>query len=660
MTDNPNPFALLFSLIFGPPPNSAVTGSQTAGVIVNPWVKNWLELAQRTQEEFLKATFAANTEAMITGLEGYKRQLENPWNPITNPFGEITKNIHRSWEKYYKDKGESPGGALYQQLKFLFSGSGVVPKALKLTFKELLQGEQAVRLAKALGDVIPGAGELYDPKYNHKFLTESDKGEIGEADINAIVKQFAGDDPNQEFPRIVITSSHAQGETLKDVTSITHGIESLIHHSQGEKTPISAMNGKATDLKKPIILYACDTQKNPFLNSVELMERLKELKTIKDTGMDDRFEKASPSACRIARLMLKCMVSEPEKINVSVAEPLKIPLTLKANAEHIAQHFQLIGYSKGGNVVSDAMRCLIDELTAINAQGQHLVQFAEVPELAQLSPDARIRNLVRNIACASFAAIEVPMADHYKNHGVRRFAVNNKYDQIANHKPYDSSPGDRCIKIEGSPEKFGHDPADALGTRDKKGYFLSDFKDPEGKKVPRRLKEWFAPMFGKAAISSISFEDDRLTGGNSILIGTAPGTPDELLMKYQKTIKTAMREAGLPGAELNAISNRNGRAFVLTFKENIATDKKALGKLQKAFEALKKPDVQGLVIAEEILEKTIPQKEKKMPSQEPSRRIVAMTTNRIIAKSPAEPPGTSRQAAAMTAGKKSKGDDRPR
>ncbi|MFN8993518.1 MAG: hypothetical protein ACK5X3_07635, partial [Pseudomonadota bacterium] len=363
-------------------------------------------------------------------------------------------------------------------------------------YNELLRGDQAVRLAKALGDVIPGAGLLYNEKYNHKFLTESDQGEIVEADIDAIVEQFAGKSSDKELPRIVITSSHAQGETLKDVTSITHGIESLIHHSQGEVTPIAALRGKSTELKKPIILYACDTQKNPFLNAVELMERLDELDEISRTGKADKFEKASPSARRIARLMLKCMVTEPEKIDVNDARPLKIPLTLRANAEHIAQHFQLIGYSKGGNVVSDAMRCLIDELTAKDTRGQHLVWFDETTERDKpLSPDARIRNLVRNIACASFAAIELPMAQQYKDHGVRRFAVNNKYDKVADHKPYASSAGDRKIDIEGSPELLGHDPAAALGTRDARGYFLKD------ERVARRLKEWFAPMFGKAAIS---------------------------------------------------------------------------------------------------------------------------------------------------------------
>jgi hypothetical protein len=571
---------------FGPPVNGQVTETQVAAALLFPWGNQWAE--------FLTSVMNANAETAIAMLRMYKTQLENPFNFVA-------KAHHRAWENFYKSKGESPGGAIYQQLKFLFSGSGSVPPEMQGAVKDLLRGDQAVQLAKALGDVIPGAGVLYEGQYNHKFLTESDAGEIVTADIDAIVKQFAGEDPNQKFPRIVITSSHAQGETLDDVTKITRGIESLIHHSQGETTPISAMRGQVKNLKQPIILYACDTQKNPFLNAVELMERLDELEEISRTGEADKFKKASPSARRIARLFLKCVVTEPEKIDVNDARPLKIPLQLKANAEHIAQHFQLIGYSKGGNVVSDAMRCLIDELTAKDEQGQHLVRFAEGTELDKLLlPDARIRNLVRNIACASFAAIELPMAQQYKNHGVRRFAVNNIYDKVADHKPYASSAGDRKIDIEGSPELLGHDPAAALGTRDARGYFLKD------ERVARRLKEWFAPMFGKAAISSIAFEDSRIPpNSNAILIGTAPGTPDELLMQYKETIIKAMKNARLTGVTLETTSNQNGRAFILKCREKIASDPQAIKKLQAGFEALIQPEIKGLVIAQDILDTTI-------------------------------------------------------
>lgn len=594
MTDKLDPLVSLLFSLSGVPPQGQVTKSKTAAISFNTEEQSWLDLAQRMQAEALTTNFTFNAEMMIAGLQTYKSQIDNPWNLWARAH-------HRSWEQYYKDKGQSPGGAIYQRLKFLFSGSGVVPNALSGAYNELLRGDQAVRLAKALGDVIPGAGLLYNEKYNHKFLTESDQGEIVEADIDAIVEQFAGKSSDKELPRIVITSSHAQGETLKDVTSITHGIESLIHHSQGEVTPIAALRGKATELKKPIILYACDTQKNPFLNAVELMERLDELDEISRTGKADKFEKASPSARRIARLMLKCMVTEPEKIDVNDARPLKIPLTLRANAEHIAQHFQLIGYSKGGNVVSDAMRCLIDELTAKDTRGQHLVRFDETTERDKpLSPDARIRNLVRNIACASFAAIELPMAQQYKDQGVRRFAVNNKYDKVADHKPYASSAGDRKIDIEGSPELLGHDPASALGTRDARGYFLKD------ERVARRLKEWFAPMFGKAAISSIAFEDSRIPpNSNAILIGTAPGTPDELLMQYKETIIKAMKDARLSGVTLETHSSQNGRAFILKCREKIASDTQAIRKLEAGFKTLIQPDIKGLVIAQDILDTTL-------------------------------------------------------
>jgi hypothetical protein len=589
-----------FPWFLGPPPGGKVTGSQVAGVCVVPGAE-WWHIAQDTLAKNFMAIFNANITASITLLEEYNRQRTEPWDAFTNPWGEIIKANHQAWERDYRESGRSPGGELYQRLKFLFSGSGAAPAEIKAIINQSLRGPQAVRLAKALGDVIPGAGQLYDEKYNGKFLHEPGAGKIEAYDVDALVQQFVNNQPGAKFPHVVLTSSHAQGETLEDVTSITHGIESLIHHSQGEMQPISAMKTPPEGLKKPLILYACDTHKNPFLNSAELMQRLDVLAS---TGGKVSFEHASPGARRIARLMLKCMVETPDAIPIDDPRPLSeiltAPVKLRPSAERIAQHFHLIGYSKGGNTVSDAMRYLIEEMTAKDQQNNPLIMFAPAQEEGNtLPPQARIHNLVRNIACASFAAIEVPMAQYYKEHGVRRFAVNNEYDQVANHKPYKATRGDRRDEIKGSPDKLGHDPAAALGTRDKRGYFLDD------PFVARRLKEWFAPMFGKAAISSISFEDPRMQqDGRSILIGTAPGTPDELLMQYKDTITMAMRDAGLAGSKINTISNQNGRAFILTFPQNIE-NKDDIRKLKAGFEALRKDDVKGLVIAEEILDTTI-------------------------------------------------------
>jgi hypothetical protein len=577
------------------PPDPNTTGRQAAGISFSP-AADWWKLAEQTWAEVLTNMFNTNTEAPILALEEYKRQIDNP----LNLFGQT---YHQAWEKHYHDKGESPGGELYQRFKFLFSGSGVMPEPLKGKINALLRGKQAVRLAKALGEAIPGAGVLYGEEYNGRFLHETGAGKVAAYDVDALVQQFADMRPGATLPHVVITSSHAQGETLQDVTSITRGIESLIHHSQGEERPIHTMENPPDGLKKPLILYACDTEKNPFLNAAALMNRLD---VLEKTGGEGSFEHASPGARRIARLILKCMVQNPEVIPMDDARPLSeilsAPVTLRPNAERIAQHFHLIGYSKGGNVVSDAMRYLVGELTAQDKNSNPLIVFdAVTDEVIRLSPRARIHNLVRNIACASFAAIEVPMAQYYKDHGVRRFAVNNVYDQVADHKPYDSTPGDRRLVIEGTPEKSGHDPAAALGTRESKGYFLKD------ETVARRLKEWFAPMFGKAAISSIVFEDARMkASNNSILIGTAPGTPDELLMEYKETITEAMKNASLTNVKLATISHQNGRAFILTCRENIASEPQALKKLQKGFETLIRPDVKGLVIAEEILKTTIP------------------------------------------------------
>ncbi len=456
---------------------------------------------------------------------------------------------------------------------------------------------------------MPGEGELYKPAYNNRFLSENAQGDVQAVDGDDIVKRFQQHDwdAQADFPRIIITSSHARAKSVNDMREITHGIAAMTRDASDGKALDITPADAPTQPGQTLMLFACDTERNSGLNAARLIRRVNELRRSVSGDVPDAFAEISPGAKRIAKLMLKCMAENPQQVG-DINSPLSLRDTMPANgrlvlredAARIAQHFQLIGYSKGGNVVSDAMRYLVSELTSKGRNGNDLVRIYSEMEPRPINDFGThgVRSLMRNVGFMSIAAREVSMSKHLRDCGVRRVAFNNRHDSIAFFDNYPHRPRDENWVIEGSAAKLGHDPIDAMGSDTASGYMVGDAR------VKHRLKEFMAPHYGKAAVGHVLF--DETDGEFNVKFVVAPGTSDELFLEHENTILAALSKAGIANPRL-VHTNSNVRSFELESDEDFQHDARAVKKLQQAFKDLRKPTVKGLVIGDAILTEDIPQ-----------------------------------------------------
>lgn len=515
--------------------------------------------------------------------------------------------IASKWTNYILDvtgAGRvSQGAALYDLNKFVLQQTlAALPEPMRSFYKSAimdnksLTSDSAIALMESIGRKISESGHLYDEKYNGKFFHEAYKGVLEEAD-DALYKHFSGRE-SSKYPHLILTASHARGESEKDITDITHGIEALARDSFNGETlrQAEARTGKANH-----IVMAISTEPNPFLNGAQLLKRVSELRKVKNLD-DDKFKHISPAAVKLAKAILQCVVTEPQLIDVNSPERLKVDLapdaqlTLRSDAEEVAQHISLIGYSKGGNVVSDAMRFLVAELKS-ERHGKAVFLAEKEPEhfvpMTQNWP-MYARGIVRNISLMSLAAIEHPFTDDMQDAGMRRLSVNSTEDLVSGHGRLKGTKGaDVATVVKGTADSLGHSPTEAMGTRDssQKGYLIED-SERNPNIFARRFKEFFAPKYGKAAIARLIFE------GDEIAIQPSAGTTDELFEKFQHHIIAALEHHGFTNVHIDTRGD-NWREYALTMHEDM-TSEDNLQKLRNTFESLKGPQYQGLVIGDDV------------------------------------------------------------
>lgn len=521
--------------------------------------------------------------------------------------------------------------------------------------REMEEMDLTILFLEAMGSATFERGVLNRPQYNKKFLAEASDGSVAGMDPEKIIALYQAAPSNQfakpdNYPRTIFTASHANAESVNDVTRITHGIEALSRDSwSGQK-----LNLAKRDLpmlpEQTLILFGCDTRANAMLNGAALTRRVKELREREIDGKPDRFEFIAPGAIRQARLMLACMCEN--YYNPETGQPLfdindKRPLSeifagredcIRLSEDHrrIAQHFQLFGYSKGGNVVSDVMRFLEHDLQAVDANDRGIIRThkdaAEDRGILRLK-EYGVRSLLRNIATFSFAAREISLSDELKENGVRRLAVNNTKDILTNQHFYPSKPNDEFYTIDGISERAGHAPEDMLGTRTTRGFALNDAR------VERRVKEFFAPHYGKAAIANLFLENDALK------IESAAGTPDYAMAKNSDVILAALTRAGLTNPRLVANPYHIG-VVEIQADEDVAHDPAALRKVGAAFADLRQ-SAQGLVIAEKIIDEDIDRLAEKMHQRlesTPGNTVKSTVKKGLTAKSAVDKPTAGKAA----------------
>ena len=592
-------------------PSSGVSWMHTATQAGLDWYAKSLQTFLQVNENLWESDLAL--------LKEFKRWAQlNPWY-----------DWFQKWvDKQFTQFNISIGDGFYDLSKEMIEMqiNNFLPEAVASSLKyeiisnpnmrEIARSQGMIAALERAGNNFKRAGKLYEKKFNHQFLTVENK-QIRSVSIEEIDALFPRaneyQSPQNDFPRLILTSSHARAAKDTDVTDITNGIQAMIEQSHEQPLPLLDLDEPPEHRHgKTLILMACDTERNALLNGASLLKRMNELKRLQRTGKTDTFEEVSLGAKRLAKLMLRCMAQKPEDVQMDDLRPLKeigTSIQLRARPELIAQHFQLIGYSKGGNVVSDAMRYLIHDLTAQNGD-EYLVQM-NGHALSKPEHKEKVRDLVRNISCMAIAALEVPLTDREKELGLRRYSFTNEHDMIANHMPFEGTSADHRYIVKGVKQRAGHAPKDALGTLEgKKGYMIEDDR------VARRVREVTAPLFGKATISSISFRDDDFTMDGSriedaILIGTAPGTSDSLFMKFKEKIEGALSTHRFP-CEITEFSKQNRRSFVLKGPEGWRDDPRALQALYNGLAELRLEDGSGLVISDEIFQTIIPERVKHM------------------------------------------------
>lgn len=648
---------------FGHAPKGEVTASHLAGVAAGEQVGPLTELVKasnRLQRAMISASFkiaAKAKEAFAQNYtEGYiKKWVDEDAAHMLMPDGSIRP-----------DDGSSPGGRYYTSVKeendlsklnmFVRPFTREVLTQVKEVQNFLRSPEMADHFERVheqieqiyhrdypeIAKQIRWHGTLFDERFNHKFLTETRPGQNGhgkiiDADPNrvaALFKPLSNLHPlrTREYPHIVFTSSHARGETFEDVRCITHGIEAMVRDST--KVPLKhGYYNEGVKSGQVLTLYACDVEESPWRNGAALLNRINTLKALPKNTPDKEFKNMSPGAMRIAKMMLKCMVEHPEDIDVNDTRRLSDirinnakPITLRADAQEVARHFHLIGYSKGGNVVSDAMRYMVAELTAKREDGKDLFQLHVADPTIRKSQDRtmsqhNVCNIMRSIPVLALASVEVGMSDFDKNHGIRRLSINNEDDLISAHHNFESTKYDERLIIKGSKDHLGHSPQEFLGTRglDKefkaRGYVHND------KRAARRLKEFEAPLYGKAAVGHLVFNGHAADG--EVTLEAATGTTADQIVARKTMILEAVNEAWHPkrsiGKHLSAVAKYTAKTPQLSVDHDnpgvvtltcpgadFAHNREDLIKLRDAMKILRHPVSKGLVIADTILTEDLP------------------------------------------------------
>lgn len=503
-----------------------------------------------------------------------------------------------------------------QALQAYMRAHGITPEAVRAMEEE----ELTIVVLEAMGSSTLERGVLNHDKYNKKFLVEGSDGSIGSMDPEKIIALYQkapsnGYDKPSEYPRSIFTGSHANAESLGDVTRITHGIEALARDSwDGQKLNLAKRDQPITP-DQTLIVFACDTRRNAMLNGAALTRRIKELRAREADGQPDTFTYMAPGAKRQARLMLACMCEnyyDPKTgeplFDIEDTRPLseifagkEDRIHLSMDARRIAQHFQNFGYSKGGNVESDVMRFLERDLQAVDGQDKGIVRTStedkEDRGILRLK-EYGVRSLLRNINTFSWAARELPLSKELKDNGVRRVSVNNEDDILTNTHWFTGTPNDEFYVIKGVKKNAGHAPEDMLGTRTSRGYALND------PRVARRTKEFFAPHHGKAAIANLFLENDALK------MESAPGTPDYGMANKTDVIVAALERAGLTNPRLVA-NNYHIGVMEIQADEDVAHDPAALRMVGEAFRDLRE-NAKDLVIGEKITDEDIARLSRKM------------------------------------------------
>lgn len=409
----------------------------------------------------------------------------------------------------------APGvGSMFSALPGLSEAMSTSPAYRKWMIQD------SMPFMRALGEryAHKGSDPLHDSPFNHQMVTHTEDGKLRDLPQGTLRKLFSSENP-QDWPHVVLTASHALARDEEDVVSIMAGFHRLISsHTEGK--------GKLDLLREPeeagtqnggkvVIAAAVDADHNAWLNGANLIERCTHIRRVPDVSAtlqrqgaqdelpDDYCKYMSPAAERLGRQVLSLMVEEEGFIQLDVDRYKHIikggAAHLRANAPEVAAHLKLMGYSKGANVVSDAMRYVAYQMAHLP-----LYKSGTHTPISQEDIASVVSNLdVLAVACARH---ESPLTESEKALGMRRTNVVNKHDIIAS--PFDISGYDSheaidgvghpkhrdvILQVEGPKGPESHTPHLAMGALDDVGQLVEGYLSQDTA-VRTRLDEMFAGM----------------------------------------------------------------------------------------------------------------------------------------------------------------------
>jgi hypothetical protein len=493
----------------------------------------------------------------------------------------------------------------------------------------------------SLWGISDGAREIpIRREFNNRLWTHNADGTLNHITSDDLAPLFPEGNP-EAWPNLVLTSNHARAWQSSDLSDLMKGIERLGHDAGGKPLDLHRLKHKETfpDVTgKTIIALACHTEKDIYLNGAELIDRRLDLEEDPNKGSPDKrsINHMSPAAMRLAKLMIKLMVEpgcgglvnldrsdfdhRPEFRNAPfIANDLmlrgsedprytdKHPLILRKDAASIAQHIKLLGYSKGANTVTDALRFVFLEYAKLG----ELMQIREPGGTLRKATDKDISTLISNIGLLSVAPGEVPLtkAEKYEA-GITRVTIHNTEDLTAGHlvnpqeKDYDPW-SDKLIQIKGTSHEMGHSIVAALGKDSTPGFIMN----PENAKGDRSyqaaqdaVRAFFASNFQKHAITTLCFSHNADERRNELYVQFAPGITRADEKKIEKDLLKALKKQNIIATAESDLTHRKRVQIVLSrgTDKDIETDAGSIQQCQKAFEALKKTEGSNLLLSQDV------------------------------------------------------------
>lgn len=414
---------------------------------------------------------------------------------------------------------------------------------------------------------------------NNHLWTHNKEGDLNHITSDDITPLFP-EGRSQEWPNIILTSNHARAWRGDDLTQLMQGIERMA--SDGWGKPLAAhpiVKGQSlSDVKgKNAVVLACHTEQDIYMNGAQLIRR--RIALMEDKARQDpanrTLENISPAAVRLAKLILKTMMSR-ESINgvdldrekqENTPAHFKKPFVadderyqnfdfvLRSDASRIAQHLKLVGYSRGANTVTDALRFFYQECKALGPR----LKTRDLNGNLRAVNDGDIQGIISNIGLLSLAPGEVPLTKAERETvGIRRTTIYNTHDLTAGHlinpdaADYDRW-SDKLICIEGTRDDAGHNIVEALGDSKREGYLMK----PENAQKSQafadaqdEIKAFFASNFGKHAITELCLyhNAEAKSPRNEFYLQFAPGISRADSNKLEAELLDELRAHGFPSA----------------------------------------------------------------------------------------------------------------